>query len=213
MIYLKDGSIFKGKIIERLPDGGIKLQTLSGRELIVSVKEIKQITIEGIGTNPADYGGKTAVGISLFGEGLAGAHFRLRANPKLFLDAGLQLQPILVTDRFNDEAELKGNITLGGELNYFLNRFYKERRQKIRANGIFFRGSHGFGKFDTSYFALGWCSEYFKLNRYKTGFLLNLGLALQINHWVDDPQNFNYTEDVREAMPTGYFRIQWNFHQ
>ncbi|MBK9017406.1 MAG: hypothetical protein IPM82_27040 [Saprospiraceae bacterium] len=58
IVYLKSGMVLRGKILERQDDGAIKMLTNDGRETIVSYREIKNITIEGVGTNPADYGSK-----------------------------------------------------------------------------------------------------------------------------------------------------------
>ncbi len=214
VIYLKDGSVIKGKIIERLDDGAIKMQMNSGREIIISMKEVKQVTIEGIGTNPADYGGKTAFGFSLFGESnFIGAHFRIKAAEDIFLDLSLQPELKALTNRFNNEVKVGANLLVGGEVNYFLNRFFKERKQKVRANGLFLNASYALGEYETTRFNMGWISEYFRLNRYKRGFLLGLGLGVNINHWVDDPLNYAYIKDIPKVQPTGYFRIQWNFFQ
>jgi len=212
VIYLKDGSILKGKIIERMEDGAIKMEMTNGREIIISMREVKQVTIQGIGTNPTDYGGKTAFGFSLFGESnFIGAHFRVRAAEELYLNFSVQPELKLLVNRFNNEGKLGTNIVLGGEGNYFLKRFYKERKQKVRANGLFFNASHALGDYETTRFNAGWCSEYFRLNRFKRGFLLCLGLGYNINHWVDDPLNYAYIKDVSKLQPTPYFRIQWNF--
>ncbi len=214
VIYLKDGTVLKGKIVERLEDGAIKMVMSNGREIIISMREVKQVTIEGIGTNPVDYGGKTAFGFSLFGESnFLGAHFRLMAAKELFLDMSAQPELKALTNRFNNDVVFGANLLLCGEVNYFLNRFYKERKQKVRANGLFLNASYAFGDYETTRVNGGWCSEYFRLNRFKRGFLLHLGMGLNVNHWVDDPLNYAYIKDIPKVQPTGYFRIQWNFFQ
>ncbi len=214
VIYLKDGSVLKGKIIERLDDGAIKMEMSNGREIIISMREVKQVTIEGIGTNPVDYGGKTAFGFSLFGESnFIGIHFRLQAAKEFYFDMSVQPELKALQNRYNNELELGANLLLCGEVNYFLNRFYKESKQKVRANGLFLNASYAIGDYETTRINGGWCSEYFRLNRFKKGFLLGLGIGVNVNHWVDDPLNYAYTKGIDKVQPTAYFRIQWNFFQ
>lgn len=213
IIYLKDGSILKGKILERLDDGAIKMVMNNGREIIITIKEVKHITIEGIGTNPVDYGGKTAVGISLLGESIVGIHFKVRASEAIFFDVSAMPHSKLVQNKYTDKFILRTNLTLGGEMDYFLQRKYKESKQKIRGNGVFFRVAHGFGRFDQTWAHVGWCSDYFKLNRFKRGFQLNLGAGFIANHWVTHPLNEAYTENVPELDPSVIVRLQWNFYQ
>ncbi|MBK8568018.1 MAG: hypothetical protein IPN76_33070 [Saprospiraceae bacterium] len=167
--------------------------------------------MEGIGTNPIDYGGKTALGIAIIGDGGVEGHFRFKAANDLFFDISVQPDVTLLVNDITDEARFEGGLGLGGELNYFLNRRYKESKQKIRANGLFLRGARGFHDYTSTKISLGWVSEYFRLNRFKRGFLLYLGLGYQINHWFDEPQNIVYRENRKKNQAGAYIRLQWNF--
>ncbi|MBK8568017.1 MAG: hypothetical protein IPN76_33065 [Saprospiraceae bacterium] len=42
IIYLNDGSILRGKIIERRDDGGVKMIMNGGREIVISMKEVNK---------------------------------------------------------------------------------------------------------------------------------------------------------------------------
>lgn len=213
IIYLKNDMVLRGRILERQSDGSVRMRQSDGREIVVSIKEIKNVVVQGIGSNPSDYGGKTAFGISLFGDGIFGVNFRLRAANELYANLSVQPGAVVLVNDVTDEARVEWGLGIGGELNYFLKRKFKESKQKVRANGLFFRTSHNFGDFETTRFSFGWSSEYFKLNRFKRGFLLNLGFGYTLNHWFDNPLNAVYLEGRRELEPGLYFRLQWNFFQ
>lgn len=211
IIYLKDGLVLRGKITERLSDGAVKMTTNQGREITVSMREIKSINIGGIGTSVADYGTDKAIGISLFGEGGFGLHYRFKVAKESWGDVSVQPDIIALQSIYTDKIKVSGGLGLAGEFDHFVSRRFKESKQRVRGNGLFFRAYHGFNSYSTTIISAGWVSEYFKLNRYKRGFLLNLGPALKFNHWVDDPINAAYTEGVESVEPTIVFRIQWNF--
>lgn len=164
VIYLNDGSILKGKIIGRLDDGAIKMQMNNGREIIVSMKEVKVVNIGGLGTNVVDYGGTKAVGISILGEGVVGLHYRFKVADETWGDASVQPDFVGLENQYTDKVRVSGGFGLGGEINHYLSRRFKESKQKVRANGIFFRVYHGFNEFSTTVISAGWSSEYFKLN-------------------------------------------------
>lgn len=212
IVYLKSGMVLRGKILERRSDGSIKMLTNDGRETIVGLKEVKNITIEGIGTNPSDYGSQRAVGLLLRGEGGIGVSYRVKLkNMDAWADFNVQPDLRILFNQFNDKIRFSPGISLGTELDFFLKRFYKESKQRVRANGVYLRGVHGVNAYAVTTLSVGWCSEYFRLNNYKRSFMLNLGPAIQINHWFDDPKNVAYTDDIYRIMPALLFKVQWNF--
>ena len=213
IVYLKSGMVLRGKILERMDDGAIKMMTNDGRETIVSFREIKYITIEGIGTNPADYGSNKAIGLLLRGEGGIGVSYRLKFQKDSWVDFNVQPDLRVLINQYTDKIRFSPGINLGAELDFFIKRFYKERKQRVRANGIFFRGVTAINEYPVTTLSLGWCSEYFRLNNFKRGFMLNLGPAMQINHWFDDPKNAAYTEGLYKFMPAMILKVQWHFFQ
>ena len=213
IVYLKSGMVLRGKILERMDDGAIKMMTNDGRETIVSFREIKYITIEGIGTNPADYGSNKAIGLLLRGEGGIGVSYRLKFQKDSWVDFNVQPDLRVLINQYTDKIRFSPGINLGAELDFFIKRFYKERKQRVRANGIFFRGVTAINEYPVTTVSLGWCSEYFRLNNFKRGFMLNLGPAMQINHWFDDPKNAAYTEGLYKFMPALILKVQWHFFQ
>ncbi len=213
IIYLKDGSMLKGQIIERTNDGAIKMLLENGREITVSMREVNQVTVEGIGTNTADYGGKTAFGLGIIGDGGIEGHFRFKADEELIIDLSIQPDFTQLVNDITNESRFEGGLGVGAELNYFFGRRFKETKQKVRANGLFLRGARGFNEYTSTKLNFGWVSEYFRLNRFKRGFQLNLGLGYQINHWLDDPKNQVYSENRKKYQLGPYLRLQWNFFQ
>ncbi len=214
IIYLKSGIVLRGKILERRSDGSIKMLTNDGRETIVGFREVKNITMDGIGTNPADYGSERAIGLLLRGEGGIGVSYRIKLKEKdAWADFNVQPDLRVLINQFNDKVKLSLGINVGTEFDFFLKRFYKESKQRVRANGVYLRGVHALNQYSVTMFSVGWCSEYFKLNNYKRSFMLNLGPAIQVNHWYNDPKNVAYTDNMFAVMPALMFKIQWNFFQ
>lgn len=213
VVYLRTGMVLRGKILERMDDGAIKMITNEGRETIVSFREIKNITIEGVGTNPSDYGSKKAIALLLRGEGGIGIAYRLKFQKDAWADLNVQPDLRILVNQYTDKVKFSPGINLGTEMDFFLQRFYKERKQRVRANGVFFRAVTAVNAYPMTTLSMGWCSEYFKLNNYKRGFMLNFGLALVINHWYDDPKNAAYTENMFKFFPIPLFKVQWHFFQ
>ena len=210
--HLKDGTVFEGEIIEKTKDGDYLIKTYSGNSMLILADNIKQITFDTFEVDVNDYGSQQAFGISLLGPGFVGAHFRYRAADELFFDVGGHLNSVFLIDEVREEFMVEGSPTISGGVDYFLQRFYKEKKNKVRANGLFFNAAHSFGNYDSSTFALGWSSEYFKGERYHRSFLLQLGAAVSFNYWVTDPINARYTtpDEVNQEI---YLRLTWVFHQ
>ena len=209
---MKDGTVFEGVITEK-NDNTYKIRTSSGRELIFQSDQVRKISsFEQGEVNLSDYGRSQALGISLLGQGLLGGHFRQKVGKELFLDLGLHYTPLLLFDEFNETSEWSSTAAISGSLNFFVNRFYKERKQKVRANGFFLNASYDFGNYDATSIGFGWASEYFRRDRFDQSFLLELGPAIGLRHWVDDPSNFpfNYNQDV--ATFEIHIRLVWVFH-
>jgi hypothetical protein len=214
LIFLKGGHILRGKIVEKLPDGAIKMiEQGSQREVTVGKKEISKVVRNGGYADPLDYGSQTAIGISLLGSGFVGGHFRWRAGKALYLDFGVHYLPQVFNHDFEDEILFNNTFSVSGELDFSFRRFFNERSQKVRANGLFVQCSHVFGRFDSTDLSAGWSLEFFRLNRFKQSFLLNLGLGVQHYPWIDDLQNANYNKSYSRFLPDLHFRLQWNFHQ
>lgn len=213
IVYLRSGMVLRGKILGRNEDGALRMMSNDGREILVSFREIKNITIEGIGTIPGDYGSNKAIGLVLRGEGGIGISYRLKFQKDIWADFNVQPDLRLLVNKYNDKFRVSLGINLGTEFDFFVKRFYKERRQRVRANGIFLRGVYAVNAYPLTTLSAGWCSEYFKLNNYKRSVMLNIGPGMLINHWYDDPKNSAFTKGYSKFMPWVIFKIQWNFFQ
>lgn len=213
IVYLRSGMVLRGKIQGRGNDGTIRMIAEDGRETIISFREIKNITIDGIGTNPADYGSSRAIGLVLRGEGGIGISYRLKFQKDTWADLNVQPDLRLLVNKYNDKFRISPGINLGAEFDFFLQRFYKERRQRVRANGIFLRGVFGANAYPLTTLSAGWCTEYFRLNTYKRSLMLNIGPGMLINHWYDDPKNAAYTKGYDKFMPWAIIKLQWHFFQ
>lgn len=79
-VYLKNGSIVRGVIIERVPDVSIKIRTADGAVLSYKMEEVEKITKE----TPQGRPGRSKFGARLDGGGLTAGYRR-------FIDAGYTL--------------------------------------------------------------------------------------------------------------------------
>lgn len=210
--YMRDGSIFEGEIIEK-KGNNYRVRTSTGNELEFEGHRIKEVVVGTVSDeNTDDYGAKQAIGISILGPAVFGVHFRYEPTNELFLDAGLHYNWTLLQDRFADEISIESGITISGGLDYFFKRFYKIKKQKVRANGIFLNANHTLGEYDATGVSFGWASEYFKRGRYGRSFLLELGPNIVQKHWVNDPSTFPYNHEEPEFVLSINIRLVWVFH-
>ncbi|MBI5806609.1 hypothetical protein HZA73_11315 [candidate division TA06 bacterium] len=68
VVYLKNGSIIKGKIVEFIPDSGLKIQTADGSIYAYSMSEVKKIT-DGPNTKGVTLFAGSSIPIDEFGDG------------------------------------------------------------------------------------------------------------------------------------------------
>ncbi|MCB9296818.1 MAG: hypothetical protein H6559_27430 [Lewinellaceae bacterium] len=147
-----------------------------------------------------NYGGKIGVGISIF-DGI-GVPVRYYFSPKKVLEAGIYYGGIVV--RNNDEFQLGSGLMLGGGYTFFGNRYEKESKGKIRANGLALRLNYLTGDYSAAMLSAGWAMETFRKSRTNRSFLFELGLREQF-------PNFELEGEPAKATPTLYLRWNVNF--
>ncbi|OQX52831.1 MAG: hypothetical protein B5M53_07710 [Candidatus Cloacimonas sp. 4484_209] len=83
VVYLKNGSIIRGVIVEQIPNQSVKIQTADGNLFVYRIEEIKKITKEPIG----GFGKSVHPGRSIEQESSLGK-YELEVNPLGFLQFG-----------------------------------------------------------------------------------------------------------------------------
>ena len=135
---LKDGTRFEVEIIEKLDNGDYRVKTVSGNEMLIEHAKIQSVVLDEPDIDVDDYGSQSAFGLSLFGGNeFFGFHFRREMAKELFLDLGGHITPNILVNNLNDEIEFAPAITTSGGVDYFLKRFYKAKKDRVRGNGIF----------------------------------------------------------------------------
>lgn len=145
-----------------------------------------------------DYGGKIGVGISIF-DGF-GVPVRYYFSPKKVMEAGIYYGGIVVPN--DGEVQLGSGLMLGGGYTFFGDRFEKESKRKIRANGLALRVNFLTGDYSTAMLSAGWAMETFRKDRTNRSFIFELGLREQF-------PNFELDGEPVKALPTAYLRCQW----
>ena len=163
------------------------------------------------------YGGQTSFGFSL-GDGL-GPVVRQYLSPRTVLEAGMYYGSSLAPQENNNGDNPGGdfNTEFGFVIDFAVHaygkRFFKEKKNRIKANGFTLRTGHMFGKFSTSHMAAGWTQEIFRERNPKRSFIFELGLKGYLPHW-DAKENsmgspFDYKEAKASVFP--YLRLHWNW--
>lgn len=161
----------------------------------------------------SEYGGKSAIGIQILGIGLVGVIGRQEVGKNIFIEAGLHYRPILVIDEDDEFSNEGGSIMLTGGVNFITGKRYKARKNKIKFNGLFFKGGHGFSNFTENFVAAGWYNETFRLDRFLKSVQFELGLGILSRPWVNDSDKIQFTEDVEKNSLFIYLKVAWIFYK
>lgn len=164
VIYLRNGSILRGEILEVVPDEYVRIRFSDSNELVIRAEEIKDIKrerrISPYSYNTSGYMNRSGMEI-LTGSGnntfrfatIHGLHF----NPHLSAGLGIGLTP------YNDPLTL---IPFFADFNY---RLLKENTSPY----LFLKAGYNFTVYDDDDDA--------PLNRHAGGLLLNPGIGIDIN--------------------------------
>lgn len=207
VIYLKNGSNIKGTIVKQEPNSNIIIRTNDGQLYSFKRDEIEQILKE-MNIDLDEYGGSFSYGISIGGGGLIGAPIRFIKN-KFAFEMELDYKPgyFQAGNYFgntNTYYKQAGVLSLG--VNYYMGKYFKSKKQKIKLNGITIKGGVGTGDFYTYFIGGGWINESFKKLNTKKSFNLELG------------PGFFFTEDENSENENSYnrtlglyWKVQWNW--
>ena len=120
VVYLKNGSIIKGTIIEQVPDKQIKIQTRDGSIFVYKMDEIEKLSKELDHPDFNDYGGKYSFGVAIAGGGILGIPVRYYLNPKTAFEMGAYYRPIIVIYSDLNNYTTYNGLMLAGGTNIYL---------------------------------------------------------------------------------------------
>lgn len=233
VIYLKNGSIIKGTVIEDNPPEEIRIRTPDKNLFIFKYDEVERVekaTKKGVKVTPAieteepdiyQFGGPISVGLALGGGGIAGLPIRVYPFRRVVLEAGIYLRPTYINEVKYETVSYGGpleNIKEGKfavypmisvGANVFIRERYYRRSNLIAKNGVMFRYSKTLtSEFSEHIISGGWARERFKPKSKKSSFATELGLSAII---------FDYNGVLWDAldvevniMPMIYFKFSWN---
>ena len=212
-LYLNNGDIFVGEIIEISTDGDYLVKTLAGQKMVLKKWQIKGIAADKENINHLKhYGGKMAVGVSILGNGLIGVNHHFGLGKNFFADANVQLSAFPVQIDIIDGTVIKSGVSTFGSLGYYFGNRFSSKRNKVKNVGIFLQAGHTFSNYNSSKIAGGVTIENFKRGNVARSFALELGYGLKIRHWIDSPTPSAYSGDKEVLIPLIHFGLRWNIY-
>lgn len=210
VVYLKNGSIIKGTIVKQDINKEVIIRTSDGNLFMFQYFEIEQI-LKKHELNLDEYGGSFSSGVAIGGGGVFGLPMRYHTSSSRFaFELGLYYRPgyFRVKGYYGSSTDYfvhSGVLSLGS--NFYLGKHYKEKKQKIKLNGITIKGGIGMGEFNTLFAATGWIHESFKKRNKKKSFTLELGIGLIYTEFSAKGNNL-YNSSLGP-----YWKLQWNWYK
>lgn len=215
VVYLKNGSILKGIIIENKVNEYIRLKTNDGSVFHYQYDELDKLVIEeqkdGFGrpSQMKDKTGQFGLGILLssVGSGVA-AHYNLDSNTALEFNALMKGVLLDCTYCF-EEMTIETAFMAVGSLNHFLKDVYKQHKKKTKRNGISLKAGHSFGYNNESFITVNWIQENIKDWNQNHSFLFELGGGIIKLHSLDEGwvypngKTFNFLLNIK---------VHWNWY-
>jgi hypothetical protein len=220
VIYLKNGSIIKGEIVEMVPNERIKIETEGGNVFVYTFDDIEKIEKEKIknsspfrnATNENDggyfseYFGKSAIGPAIGGGGLLGLTYRYFPNEKIGIEGGAFYRPAIYEDYYEDIVVSSTVMIAFGPVFYL--KTSENWKGKIKKNGISAKvGVAPFGELNEFMGAINWVQDTYKPQNKDRYFSFELGLGA-INA-------YKIPYDAKRGTGTTaliYWKLNWFFH-
>ncbi|RPH29399.1 MAG: hypothetical protein EHM93_17405 [Bacteroidales bacterium] len=208
VVYLKDSTIIRGKIVKMVVNEFVTIRTLDESSLSYKFSEIEKLTQEPFKADLDEYGGKYSIGIAVGGAGLIGVPFRYYPTKKFAWELGLYSRFISKVDILEGYS-FYNQINIHGGTNIFFNKFYKAKRGKIKLNGLAIKSTQSLNVIPETSFYFGWAHESFRIEKRKnSSFILELGFGLN-KIWNDSRSLYSNNSSIQ---PSGYFKIQWSWY-
>jgi len=209
IIHLKNGIIVVGYIFEEMPGKQIKIKTVDGEERFYQYDEIEKIVRQYNNTDLTSYGGTTSFGVALGGGGLIGIPFRYYFTSMMALEAGVFYRPIFTNTTGFGNPQINNGILLTGAYVFYLGKYYKAHKHKVKLNGLSLRTGIGLANIREALFALSWVNEGFRKNRTDRSFIFELGLGATTI--LQGPSTIRYSGNIT-TQPIIYWKCHWNFY-
>lgn len=233
VLYLKNGSIIKGTIVEQTPPTQLKIQTADGSLFVFKYDEILKIEREDAAAdainnfqkpappNISEYGGHFGLGFNLLGGGLAGVPVRYNIFRKLAVEASINIVPdiysVFVYDgsgiqtNTKDKGIYKTSPAFIGGIDWFGSESFDQYKNKIVKNGLLLRAGENFAHTRTDkFFILGWAHETFKPAHKKYSYLYEMGFGI-----LNSSPEYGLMNPVElhwNTIPFLYMKIHWNWY-
>ena len=212
--YLYNGDISVGEIIEMTSDGDYVVHTLIGQEMVIMRWQIKAISSNKEKTDHLKkYGGRMAIGFSMFGNGIMGVNHHFGLGKNFYADAIVQYSVFLLQNSATDKTDMKSGIATFWGFSYFMGNRFSSKRNKVNNVGLFMQVGHTFSNYNSSKIAGGITAEYFNKDDSSNSYTLEIGIGLKIRHWIDSsiPSVYNNSDKPAE-IPVLHLGFRWNIY-
>lgn len=217
-VYLKNGSVLKGAIIENKINEHIKLKTADGSVFLYRYDEIDRLAVEEQEKGASeiirpsemeDRTGQVGLGVLLSSVGSGAAvHYNLNPTTALELNA-LSKGMWLNCGECFEETQVVSAFMLAGSVNHFLKEFYKQHKKKTKRNGISFKAGHSFGANKEAFLAVNWIQENIKDRSPNHSFFFELGGGVIKLHGFDDSWAYPNGNTVNFLFN---IKVHWNWY-
>ncbi|MCO6493361.1 MAG: hypothetical protein J5I98_33380 [Phaeodactylibacter sp.] len=218
VVYLKNGSVVKGAVIENKMNEHVKLRTADGSVFLYRYDEIDKLAVEeqekvtSGAIRPSemqDKTGQVGLGVLLSSAGSGAAvHYNLNPTTALEINA-LSKGMVLNCGECFDETQIVSAFMLAGSVNHFLNEFYKQHKEKTKRNGVSVKAGHSFGNNKESFLAVSWIQENIKDRSPKHSFFFELGGGVIKLHGFDDSWTYPNGNTVNFMLN---IKVHWNWY-
>ncbi len=220
-VIMNDGAEYAGQIIENVLNCDYFVLRLPGNELkkiyrkdVAAVNQISQKPKADI--DVCEYGSRFSLGAAIGGGGIIGIPMRVFLHRNIPFELGIHLRPVMF-QKSSGSIGLSMNVLFTGEFDFFFNRKYIERKQRVRMNGIFIKGGYSTGiRYNSVLGAIGWQYERFKVNKKNRSFSAGLGIGFEravdkTYHSYYGDKNYQRPSGAVSISPMIYWKFAWNF--
>lgn len=218
VVYLKNGSVIKGEIIEMIPNDHIKIKTADGSVFVYPFSDIEKTEKEVISNSTStktsgntegllsEYYIQSSIGVAIGGGGILGATYRYFMNEQLGIEGGIFFRPGLYEDYRGDFQPVYSVAFAAGPV-YYLNAS-KNAKGKIKKNGISVKlGISPMGDLKEFLGAVNWVHDTYRQENKNRYFSFELGAGFDNRYSMP----YDISRDVATTIPMLYWKLNWFF--
>ncbi len=220
VVYLKNGSVIRGEIMEMIPDDHIKIETRDGnlfvytfdeiekmeKETVKSSSPFKNISNENDGSYFSDYFANSALGFAIGGGGILGLTYRYFLDEKIGIEGGVFYRPSFYLDYYDELVTSSTAMLTVGPVLYL--KTSENWKGKIKKNGLSVKvGIAPVGELNEIFGSINWLHDTYNPRNHNRYFSFELGLGALNKYKVPI-----YADIESQNTILLYWKLNWFFH-